>query len=90
MTVYITAIGPSTASAHEHIARIRWLSSNDSKSNTIGIADAVAWAQNPGNKFIVASDTGPVEVQVVQANPPYLRTVANGKYSDNLLALPKF
>lgn len=90
MTVYITAIGPATSTAHEHIARVRWLSSTDSKSNTMPMADAVAWAGRDGNKFVVASDTGPVEVQVVKASPPYLRTVANGKWSDNLLALPKF
>lgn len=89
MTVYITAIGPSSATEYAHIAKIRWLSSSDSKSNTMTMAAAVKWVQE-GHQFTVASDTGPVEVQMVKANPPYLRTVANAKWSDNLLALPKF
>ena len=89
MTVYITAIAPSSASSHEHIASIRWLSSSDSTSKTMSMAAAVEWVQK-GNKFVVASDTGAVEVQAVKATPPYLRTVANGKWTDNLLALPKF
>jgi hypothetical protein len=31
-----------------------------------------------------------VQVLVVNANPPYLRTHADGQWSNNLLALPRF
>jgi len=89
MTVYITAIGPSSTSSHEHIASIRWLSSSDSTSKVMSMRAAVEWVQK-GNKFVVAGESGPVEVQAVKANPPYLRTAANGSWTDNLLALPKF
>ena len=89
MTVYITAISPATSQRHEHIAQIRWLSSTDSKSNTMNIARAVAWVRD-GNNFTVAGPDGPVAVHVVDANPPYLRTVANNTYTDNLLNLPRF
>jgi hypothetical protein len=50
---------------------------------------AVDWL-NRGNKLYVAGETGAVEVRVVTATPPYLRTVADNSYTDNLLALPRF
>jgi hypothetical protein len=31
-----------------------------------------------------------VAVLVVDSSPPYLRTYADGKWTDNLLALPKY
>jgi hypothetical protein len=52
-------------------------------------SQAVDWL-NRGNKLYVAGETGAVEVKVVNANPPYLRTVADNSYTDNLLALPRF
>ena len=50
---------------------------------------AVAWLEK-GNKLWVAGEAGPVEVRVVKGNPPYLQTVADNIYTDNLLALPRF
>jgi hypothetical protein len=89
MRVYITAISPSGASQHEHIGSVRWLDSSNSTSNLMTTAQAVQWLLN-GSKLSVAGDTGPVDVRVVDANPPYLRTVADDKYTNNLLALPRF
>ncbi len=89
MTVYGTAISPQTARQHEHIAAIRWLDSANSKSNTMPTATAVEWLRK-ANKLYVAGESGPVEVRVVDANPPYLRTVADNSYTDNLLALPRY
>jgi hypothetical protein len=89
VTVYVTAISPASIKQHEHIAAIRWLDSGNSTSKTMTTAKAVEWLRS-GNRLSVAGDTGPVEVRVVDGTPPYLRTVANGKYSDNLLALPTY
>lgn len=49
---------------------------------------AVSWL-NDGNELFVGSPDGPVPTQVVKADVPYIRTVANGAWSDNLLALPE-
>lgn len=89
MTVYVTAIHPTEARLHEHIGSVRWLNSSDSTSKTLTTAAAVDWLRK-GNKLYVAGETGPVEVRVVDATPPYLRTVANDQYTDNLLALPRY
>lgn len=89
MTVYTTAISPANAGTHQAIATIRWLDSANSTSSTMSKADAVAWIRR-GNRMWVAAEDGPVEVLVVDANPPYLRTVRDNTYTDNLLALPRF
>ena len=51
--------------------------------------ECIAWLRK-GNHMLVAGDTGPADVRVVEATPPYLRTVADGNYTDNLLALPRY
>jgi hypothetical protein len=89
MTVYVTAITPTSAQQHAHITGIRWLDAGNSTSKTMTTSLGVDWL-NRGNKLWVAGETGAVEVKVVNANPPYLRTVADNSYTDNLLALPRF
>lgn len=86
--VYITAISPNDARQHEHITEVRWLDSGNSTSNTMTTAQAVDWLAK-GNKLYVADLKGPVEVRVVQGSPPYIRTLADNRYTDNLLALPR-
>lgn len=88
--IYITAITPGTARRHEHIEGIRWLNCDDSMSDTMTMAEAVGWVRQGRGRFWVASDTGQVGVRVVDANPPYLRTVADKKDTDNLLDLPSY
>jgi hypothetical protein len=36
------------------------------------------------------SDGSDVAVGVVDASPPYIRTYADGNWTDNLLALPRY
>ena len=89
MTVYVTAITPASDQQHPHIAGVRWLDADKSISKTMTTAQAVDWLQQQ-NKLYVAGDNGAVQVRVVNATPPYLRTVADGSYTDNLLYLPRY
>jgi formate-dependent nitrite reductase cytochrome c552 subunit len=88
VTVYVTAVGMSGGDRHQHISRIKWLDSANSTSNTMTKAQGVEWV-NDGSELWVAGTDGKVEVRVVDADPPYLRTVANDTYTDNLLQLPR-
>jgi hypothetical protein len=89
MTVYLTAVSPLSAGSHEAITYVQWLDSSDSTSNTMSKAQAVDWIE-AGNSLVVAGPDGPVAVRVVDGDPPYLRTLEDDTYSDNLLALPRF
>ncbi|WP_408387335.1 DUF3892 domain-containing protein [Paraburkholderia sediminicola] len=68
---------------HQHIA-------------TIGFSNGVRWTRQQGvdflrlagNSLYIADRQGTVEINVVNDIPPYLRTRADGRYTDNLLALP--
>lgn len=52
-------------------------------------AQTVDWLRN-GNRLYVAGENGAAEVRVVEAKPPYIRTVADNSYTDNLLYLPRY
>ena len=53
-------------------------------------AGMVDWIRNKNGQAFVADGTRSVWVGVVDANPPYIRTHADGAWTDNLLALPTF
>jgi hypothetical protein len=89
MAVFFTAISPASAGDHEAIAAIWWLDTANETSRHFTKQSAVDWL-NKGNHAWVADQEGKVEVRVVAGNPPYVRTYADGRFTDNLLALPRF
>jgi len=89
--VYITAVHMTGGSGHEHIAAVRWTNPADNSTGENTRASMVDWITNKNGDARVRDNAGhDVHVGVVQANPPYLRTHADGVYTDNLLALPRY
>jgi hypothetical protein len=80
----VTWITLSGGQTHEHITHI-------------GFANLVKWNMQEGMNFLgvrgnslyVMDGRAMVEVNVVDGDPPYLRTRADGRWTDNLLALPR-
>jgi hypothetical protein len=80
-----------TGPRHEHIERVIWV-------NTTGAGDAsdksamVDWIENKGGTVYVetGSDRVPVGVVHPHTGEPYLRSHADGKWTNDLLALPRF
>ena len=92
MSIRITAIRMSGGSGHEHIARLWWTDPADSSSGDNTRAEIVAWIENKNGKAYVEDRSGHrVDVSVVtpRVGSKYLRTYANGVWTDNLLALPR-
>ena len=88
--VFITHIRMSQGGhLHEHITDVRWRDYNKGQSNDCTKQQMVEWLRQ-GNRAYVTDGVRTVEVGVVNANPPYLRTHADGVPTDNLLALPRF
>jgi exosome complex RNA-binding protein Rrp42 (RNase PH superfamily) len=50
----------------------------------------VDWIKNKNGDARVTDGVNTVKVGVVDASPPYIRTHADGKWTDNLLALPTY
>lgn len=89
--IYITAIHmePTNGTSHEHIARVRWTNPSTNASDDSTRQGMVDWI-NKGGDARVKDGLGSVHVGVVDAKPPYLRTYADDRYTDNLLALPRY
>lgn len=84
---FIIAIHLEGGNEHEHITKVKW--QDGPKSNACSRSDMVTWIKE-GNKAYVTDGNKTVGVGVVEANPPYLRTFADGVWTNNLLALPRF
>ncbi|WNG39633.1 DUF3892 domain-containing protein [Archangium violaceum] len=88
--LYITAIRLSSGGCqHEHITDVRWQESGSLTTGQNSRAEMVAWIDK-GGEARVKDGASSVLVEVVRTNPPHLRTKANGRYTDNLLSLPRF
>lgn len=89
----IIAIHLVGGTQHEHIESVKWVNHSDSpltiyqsdKANMVGRVNAL-----PRGSVIVDHGGKRSIVGVVEANPPYLRTYADGYYNDNLLALDQY
>jgi hypothetical protein len=72
---------------HEHIAEVEYEQNGQTKTCTV--AQVVTFLEEGGKaKVIVGRDS--VDVFVVKTQPKHIRTAADGKWTDNLLALPHF
>jgi Protein of unknown function (DUF3892) len=90
--IEITAVGFGRSKAHEHITAVLWRSASTSTGHTTSEA-LIAWLDSdPANQAVVADGSDYVQVAVVRpaAGAPYLRSRADGVWTDNLLALPTF
>lgn len=78
-------MSPSTANDHEHISEVRWEQPGKTDTCTKAIIDFI----EKGNAVYVHGSPD-AQVGVVRATPPYLRTYADGSWTNNLLILPRF
>ena len=88
--VYITEVHMSGGSNHEHIAEVRWHDPGSGEKGQCSRSAMVEWILNKGGDARVKDHRGDVQVKVIRANPPYLRTYADNRPTDNLLSLPRY
>jgi hypothetical protein len=75
---------------HEHIAEVKWVNSKTDVTGAASRETMVDWIENQHVTAIVSDGRNTVAVGVVKATPKYIRTHAGGKWTDNLLALPRY
>jgi hypothetical protein len=88
--VYIYAVRLDRADHHEHITSVRWKNPDSGASGQSSKAEMVNWITNKKGAAYVCGNGHLARVGVVNADPPYIRTHADGVWTDNLLALPRF
>jgi hypothetical protein len=88
MSTYITAVrmSPPTANDHEHVSEVRW--EQPGKTSSCDKQSMVNFI-NEGNPAHVHGSPD-AQVGVVTGTPSYLRTYADGNWTNNLLSLPRF
>lgn len=92
MAIKITAIRQSGGTGHEHITHLWWVSPASGETGDDSRAGIVAWIENQNGKAYVEDGSGNrADVRVVHpaSGTKYLRTHADGRWTDNLLALPR-
>jgi hypothetical protein len=87
--IYIYAVHLSGGHGHEHISSVRWKNPDNGNAGTSTRAEMVGWIEGGGAAY-VCGNGHLARVRVVRSNPRYIRTYADGVWSDNLLALPRF
>lgn len=91
MAIRITAIRLSGGTDHEHITRLWWVNPSTSETGDNTRAEIVSWIENENGKAYV-EDSGGHRANVGVVTPAYgskyLRTYADGRWTNNLLSLP--
>ncbi|WP_433892527.1 DUF3892 domain-containing protein [Streptomyces sp. CA-111067] len=90
MRIYITAVHLEGGAGHEHIQSVKWQDVDTGETEQSTRAAIVSWLGKSENTAWVHDGVGAVQVLVVRASPPYIRSYADGRWTDNLLALPRF
>lgn len=87
--VYITEVHMSGGTNHEHITEVRWRNPSTGGTGQSSREAMIDWIDKGGDAR-VKDRYGDVQVRVVRATPPYLRTYADDRPTDNLLSLPRY
>lgn len=77
-------------SGHQHIAAVRWRNPESGKTGANTRAQMVTWINEGGEARVRDAHADDIRVYVVDATPPYIRTYADGIWTDNLLSLPRY
>jgi hypothetical protein len=91
MAIRFTAIRLSGGTSHQHITRLWWINPATGKTGDNTRAEIVDWIETENGKAYVEDRYGnraDVLVVTPASGPKYLRTYADGMWTDNLLALP--
>jgi hypothetical protein len=89
MAIYVTARHMNGGTTHEHISEVKWENRTTEETGKSSRAEMVDWIDKGGDVRVV-KDQSYVTAKVVRATPPYIRTFADGVWTDNLLALPTY
>lgn len=92
MAIQITAVRLEGGSDHEHITHLWWLSDSTNQEGSSTREQLVSWIENQGGKAYTDDGRGNrahVAVVTPSRGAKYLRTHADGVWTNNLLALPR-
>jgi hypothetical protein len=92
LAIRITAIRLAGGTNHEHITDLWWINPATGASGNNPRREIVKWIEVDNGKAYVEDSRGDradVRVVIPKYGERYLRTYADGVWTDNLLALPR-
>lgn len=92
MAIRFTHIRLSGGTGHHHIVRLWWVNPSSGATGDNSRGELVSWIEDEGGKaYVEDGQRHRVNVGVVKPahGSKYLRTYADGTWTDNLLALPR-
>ena len=87
--IYITHRRMSGGTEHEHIVSVKYYNTITGVSGSVPRQTVVDWL-NRGETVKVKDPRTGVDVPVHIYDKIYIRTIANNRWADNLLALPEY
>ena len=93
MSIFIKGVRtePVGNNDHVHITMLRYNEIGNPTLRDVSKNGLIEWLNgNSNNQAFVKVGQNQVRVYVVPVQPPYVRTVADGIWTDNLLSLPRF
>ena len=90
--IEITNVHMVGGTTHEHISSLKWKNTTTASVGESTRQQLVDWLSVQGNEAIVRHGGASAFVGVVRPSngPNYVRTYADGIWTDNLLALPRY
>jgi len=88
MAIFLTGVHMVGGVGHEHIGGVKWKTPNDGKDGQALTADVIEWIET--KKWDVRVSDGATSVAVGVVDHSYLRTHADGRWTNNLLSLPRY
>ena len=86
----IEAVRMEGGDGHGHVTGVQWRDPETGQSGRCSRAEMVSWI-NGGNRAYVVGESGKsVAVLIGAADPPYLRTRDDGRWTDDLLGLGRY
>jgi hypothetical protein len=81
-----------SGTTHEHIERVKWENPANSSTGSSTVAEMVEFIEVKSGKAYTWDGVARADVGVVHpaSGRPYIRTYADGRWTNNLLALPRF
>ena len=76
---------------HEHIGSVRWRNPATNATGEATRATMVKWINEGGVAKVQGTSGAPdATIGVVNGTPPYIRTYADSRWTNNLLSLPRY
>jgi hypothetical protein len=89
--IYIVEVHMSAGgSGHAHIADVRWRNPSTGATDESSRAQIVTWIEEGGEARVRDGAGDDVRVGIIDVTPPYIRTYADGVWTDNLLSLTRY